>query len=150
MSNQHRISIRDHLLPLQWNWQANPFATQFIERFDPNILHFIGANKPYLHNTPQHTQKYLKEYETFFSQILGKEPVRLKRNTSQPEGTAGKNGKMSKLMRKFNFYYLLAQIKKLLLGDKSGRYLSKIDRAIGSGNKLWPPSALLSGEKDTP
>lgn len=138
-------------LSLKWNWQTNEPASRLIKEFNPNILHFIGASKPYLSVATNGTRKYLAEYAAFYEQVLEKPLIRKTFPKLEKEEIIQNRIRVSSLIRAINRINLFYHTGLRGLGNTIAmrRHLRKIERAIADGNKIWPPSAMRAGEKDT-
>lgn len=135
-----------HPVSLKWNWQTLAFATRLVDKFDPNILHFIAQTKPWVQPSVSFTRKYWPQYEAFFANSSGAPKGKTNYSSSSPKRNLTlkehlKNEmSFQKQLNRINVLNPLAYTKLngIIPTYRKSLHIRKIENAIISGGKIWP------------
>ena len=135
-----------HPVSLKWNWQTLAFATRLVDKFDPNILHFIAQTKPWVQPSVPFTRKYWPQYEAFFANSCGAPKGKASYSSFSPKRdfTVKERFKnelsFQKQLNRINVLNPLAYTKLngIIPAYRKSLHIRKIENAIISGGQIWP------------
>lgn len=131
---------------LKWNWQTLAIATRLVDKFDPNILHFIAETKPWVQPSVSFTRKYWPQYAAFFAKSSGTPKGKANYSSFSPKHdfTLKERFKnelsFQKQLNRINVLNPLAYTKLngFIPVYRKSRHIQKIENAIISGDRIWP------------